>query len=91
MGILVWLDFQFASAVYPRNNDFVQNVVAEVVHLQRVTLTLYRRFEIKCGGFLIIQVGNHGDHHGLTLKVSGCGVETTRASLIPTGAHQQAI
>lgn len=30
LGILIWLDFQFASANYPRDNAFVETVVEEV-------------------------------------------------------------
>lgn len=35
MGILVWLEFQFATALYPRDSVFVDNVVAEVQHQAR--------------------------------------------------------
>ncbi|EDQ92570.1 uncharacterized protein MONBRDRAFT_13400, partial [Monosiga brevicollis MX1] len=48
LGLLVWLDFQFATALYPRNDAFVANVVQEVRHQAR-RLTGHPSLAMWCG------------------------------------------
>ena len=48
LGILVWLDFQFASALYPRDKRFVENVIGEVTHQSR-RLTGHPSLVVWCG------------------------------------------
>lgn len=48
LGFIVWIDFQFASAVYPSHRSFVATVKAEVVHQAR-RLTGHASLAMWCG------------------------------------------
>jgi beta-mannosidase len=47
-GILVWQDFMFACAMYPGNNDFVENVRQEAIH-QVKRLRNHSNIALWCG------------------------------------------
>jgi beta-mannosidase len=65
-GFLVWLDFQFATALYPRDAAFVSNVVSEVTHQAR-RLTGHASHALWCGGNEVV-IDTHRMSTNLTLQ-----------------------
>ena len=70
LGLLVWLDFQFASALYPRDEAFVGSVVLEVTQQAR-RLVGHASLVVFCGSneavVGTIRQANKGGHIDLGL------------------------